>query len=254
MWTILAAMLFDSFMTTSKAPLIVIGIVYLLYKEIVHEKISKVIFAVLIFLVFATFYYSYYTRYFGESIGKINIDTALNNAEMAYYNKENILSITSVAFFNRIELFDNLIYTMKKSDQVKKGYYTFGSVAELLNLVPHAILKDRPFLYFDYFVVENILVSGLKGVSSSIGKIGESFFVLGYFGLTLSIIYAFIYFYLYYFLVYTNITLSKLLIYLNLYFLYFLNDNYFFQNIVVILYLSLFIILMNFFFNTKIKK
>jgi len=243
LYTLTLLVIFDSIMSTSKGVLVWLMIVYIFYKSIISEKIPlypKIIFP---FFFLLYFYYSYYARYFGIYTGNVDLYTVYGNMSNAYYNYEDFFSITWAAIFNRVEKFENLYITIQSTGTIDKGYFLFGSIAEIANIIPRFIWHDRPFLYFNYFVVENILVRGLKGVSSSIGRIGESFFILNYLGVIFGSIYAVISYYIYYKFALKAKSIFQVLIYLLIYFFYFTQDNYLFQMvanlILIVIYLSI---------------
>lgn len=238
---LILAVLINSAFTTAKGPLIILFFIYLIMKTIFKERINlKVV--TLAFSLFIIFWvYSYSSRYFGNVQDVKDINDLILNYEKASDNSVSAIEISTNALFNRFEHLQNLIYTIKRVNNIDKGIFVFGSTAELLNFIPSLIWPDRPFTYFNYFVVSDIFQS--KYVSSAaIGRIGEAYFVLGLSGFLMGLFYAYLFSYLFKKFYYKTRVRYYIFIYFNLYLMYFITDNYLFQGILSVVYSNMFLI------------
>lgn len=222
----LASIIFiDSAFSTSKAPVLLLLFLYLLYADTVKIKINKWVIATVAPLILIMFFYSYFSRYYSDT-SSISLSLVTNNLEQMMNNLDLFYILVFPSMFNRFELFDNLIYTTLRVDVIDKGYFAYGSIVELFNLVPRFIWSSRPYLYFDYFVGVDIL--GNYSSSASAGRIGEAYFVFGRLGFLMGIPYAYIS-YLAIKMIKSKITTAKVFFFVFLYVHYFAHDDYLFQ-------------------------
>jgi hypothetical protein len=245
----------DSIFSTSKTPIFMLLVVYLTYYSSFNFKLNKPIFLAILLMGILNFYYSYVVRYYGNIAGNITFEDIKSNIDLFYKNTEILDSKVLSSFFNRFELLDNLIYTMKRNNEIDKKYFIFGSLTEVFNIIPRVIWTEKPNLELSYYIVEVIQNKGMEKVSAGFGRIGESFFVLGYFGL----VYAFINALLMYFIYQKTVgrkgySVYGFIFYILLLFSYFSSDNYIFQSFNWILYIAIFLfILLKFIPQKKIK-
>lgn len=235
--------------STSKAPLIILMIMLILYLNIFRIKVNKkflLLFLLFLFGIFADFFYSYGVRKYGLIFGNnLNINSFYYNFNLIinHFNEININIIST--FFNRISWLDNLIYLMKRTGHFNKSYFAFGSFVSILNLIPRIIWHNKPNLHLSYFIVKVVQGEGFKHVSSNFGRIGESFLILKYGGVIFAVINSVLFFFIYYETLQRALFKTKslflIIMYFELYFSYFIGDNYIFQNIENIFYLSLFL-------------
>ena len=223
--SLVGILLIDSAFSTSKAPILLLLFLYLLYADIVKIKINKWVIATVAPLILIMFFYSYYSRYYSNT-SIISLDLVTNNLEQMMNNLDLFYNLVFPSMFNRFELFDNLIYTTLRVDVIDKGYFTYGSVVELFNLIPRFIWTSRPYLYFDYYVGIEIL--GNYSSSASAGRIGEAYFVFGRLGFLMGLPYAYIS-YLAIKMLRDKITIAKVFFFAYLYIHYFAHDDYLFQ-------------------------
>ena len=134
---------------------------------------------------------------------------------------------------------------MKRTGHFNKSYFAFGSFVSILNLIPRIIWHNKPNLHLSYFIVKVVQGEGFKHVSSNFGRIGESFLILKYGGVIFAVINSVLFFFIYYETLQRALFKTKslflIIMYFELYFSYFIGDNYIFQNIENIFYLSLFL-------------
>jgi membrane protein implicated in regulation of membrane protease activity len=84
---------------------------------------------------------------------------------------------------------DALARMIEGSVDRRNPMYALGSLVEFGNIVPRFVWEDRPHLSFNHYVTE--AVWGMHGLLSEtpIGRIGEAFYVGGWFGFIYAIIY-----------------------------------------------------------------
>lgn len=175
--------------------------------------------------------------YYRMDISSVVI-TLSSLVETFYQFQDRILG----SFFDRFELVDNLIYTMQRVNYLDLGYYKFGSLAEIFNLIPSIFWPERPEINLNIFVNREILGTGFEKVTSSIGRIGESYLIFGCAGVTFGFLYGLLFFLAYYYLFYNPKNSLYTFIYLYLFFSYFIFDDYFFQSLFTICFVSISII------------
>lgn len=222
---LVSILLIDSVFSTSKAPILLLLFLYLLYADIVKIKINKWVIVAVAPLILFMFFYSYYSRYYSDT-STISLDLVTNNLGQLSNNLDLFYNLVFPSMFNRFELFDNLIYTTLRVDVIDKGYFTYGSIVELFNLIPRFLWTSRPYVYFDYFVGIDIL--GNYSSSASAGRIGEAYFVFGRLGFLMGIPYAYIS-YLGIKILRGKLTIAKVFFFAFLYIHYFAHDDYLFQ-------------------------
>jgi hypothetical protein len=226
--------MYNVFVTTSKAPLFILVIMFIFYFSYSKRPFSKTVIIFLLSLAIINSYYSYFVRTYGIVHGTLSHEIAMTNFELARNGLE-VLTDMTPSVIGRFSLLDTLINIRLRSDIIDKGYYQFGTVVELVNLIPRFIWPDRPFLYFGYFITSDIY--GIPVFSSdSMGVIGESYFVMGNIGVIGAIIWSCIMFLMYYYLVIKSDSWILLLFYVHIYFSYLIQDNYIFQSFATLTY------------------
>jgi hypothetical protein len=230
----------NSLLTTSKAVLIIAFFAYLFYKSILGERVRKGTVALLAAAILAQWVYSYSARFAGTVFeGRIGAETVARNVEAVSANSDAVRDRIAFSFVNRLELLDDLIYTMVRVRDIDPGPYLYGSVVEAANLVPSFAWPGRPFLQFNYFVVYEILGKRQAGVSSSVGRAGEAYFVLGWGGIAAGLLYGGLFFAAYYFLCHRARRAYSVLVYPNLLFAYVIHDNYLAQSLSSLVFTNL---------------
>lgn len=241
--------IFAMIISTSKAPLIILMIILILYLDIFRIKVSKktlLLLSLLVLGIFADFFYSYGVRKYGLIFGNnISINSVYYNFNLIIHNFNRININIISTFLNRISWLDNLIYLMKRTGHFNKSFFAFGSFVGVLDLIPRFVWHNRPNFKLSYFIVRVIQGEGLKNVSSNFGRIGESFLILEYGGIIFAIINSVLFFFIYHEIlqraIYRTGSLFLFILYFEIYFSYFIGDNYIFQNFVNIFYSSIFL-------------
>jgi hypothetical protein len=251
---LILASLVLSFISTAKGPLFIILFIYLIAKQLNNEKFNLKLVIPVIIIFISFWYYSYASRFYGNVHSVSGFGDLRSNVELVTYSDISGFDLVVNTLFNRFELFQNLIYTIKKSDRIEKGVFVAGSAIEIVTFIPTIFWKDRPFPYFNYFVSKEILGLWMFTNSSSIGRIGEAFFILGYIGFLFGGIYAFLFYQIFKSFYLKSKKYFSVLIYFNIYFLYLIHDDYFFQSVFALVITSLLIILIASFYSKKIGK
>jgi hypothetical protein len=250
---LILASLVLSFISTAKGPLFIILFIYLIVKQLNNERFNfKLVIPVTIILI-SFWYYSYASRSYGNVHNVSGFGDLESNVELVTYSNISGFDLVVNTLFNRFELFQNLIYTIKKSDTINKGVFVAGSAIEIVTFIPTIFWKDRPFPYFNYFVSKEILGLWMFNNSSSIGRIGEAFFILGNLGFLFGGIYALLFYQIFKFLYLRSKKYFSILIYFNIYLLYLIHDDYFFQSAFALVITSLFIILIVSLYSNKVR-
>jgi hypothetical protein len=105
---------------------------------------------------------------------------------------ETIENVGLVGSIGRFSYLDGLILIMRSERNLDKGLYVFGSLVELVALVPRMFWPDRPLIFFNVFMAQEIY--GFDSlVEMPVGRMGEAFFVLGTIGLVVAPLYAFLF-------------------------------------------------------------
>ncbi|MBV6419263.1 MAG: hypothetical protein DAHOPDDO_00479 [Ignavibacteriaceae bacterium] len=250
---LIAASLILSFISTAKGPLFILLFVYLIVKQLSNERFNLKLVIPVIIIFISFWYYSYASRFFGNVHDVSGFGDLRSNVELVTYSNISGFDLVVNTFFNRFELFQNLIYTIKKSDRIDKGVFVAGSAIEIVTFIPSIIWTDRPFPYFNYFVSKEILGFWMSFSSSSIGRIGEAFFILGYMGFLFGGIYALLFYQIFKVFYLKSKKYFSVLIYFNIYLLYLIHDNYFFQSAFTLVITSLLIILITSLYSKKIR-
>jgi len=228
---------FESFMTTAKANFIVMTYVYLFFTSISGKKINFYLILVVISFLYFFSVYSYVARYSGSVFDVVNLETVENtlitSPELSQIYSEKI----KFSLVNRFELLDNLIIMINGYENIEKGIYYFGSIVELLNVVPRFLWEEKPKrMYFNYFVLSNVLNKNVNA-ASSVGKIGESYLIFSFFGAGLGLPVGMLFAYLYLSLLVRGSSIARL-VYATLFFTYFAYDDYMFQSTFSVFFLT----------------
>lgn len=182
---------FGAVASTSKGAIVSLLLFYLFVKSINKTRINY--FGLFITSVAIYFYMkiTYLIRYYGVVRGEFNLEQMINNYSnlmQFYYASESATAISN-SIANRFNYLDGLILTIQKFDILNNGLYSLGSISELLNIIPRFIWNDRPLINFNIYLTQNIW--GYEGIISEtpVGRIGESFLVLGVAGIFYALFY-----------------------------------------------------------------
>ena len=142
----------------------------------------------LVIIVFSS--YSYYARYFGgvgfESIGEYrDFVASFVSGDLTPAIEERLENIVDRGTY----YLDALILMSRSDLSIGAGVYALGSLVELINLIPRALGIVAEQYSFDRYV--SFAVWGeLTFTQVFIGRIGESFFVMGFAGLLYALVHA----------------------------------------------------------------
>ena len=239
---VISFVVLEILLSTHKAIIIIFAITYLIYCNINYKEVSIPFMFLLGIVAVVIFIYSYAARFSAITYYRMDISSVVitlsSLVETFYQFQDRILG----SFFDRFEIVDNLIYTMQRVNYLDLGYYKFGSLAEIFNLIPSIFWPERPEINLNIFVNREILGTGFEKVTSSIGRIGESYLIFGCAGVTFGFLYGLLFFLAYYYLFYNPKNSLYTFIYLYLFFSYFIFDDYFFQSLFTICFVSISII------------
>lgn len=178
-------------LSTSKAPILILLFTYIFFISTNNLKINYTYIIIAIFLLFASFIYSYYSRYYFDVYSSgadfSSIITQIFNDPNINYQKFLINPLIT-----RFEQLENLCVVIARREDINLNYYSFGSIVEIVNLIPRILWTERPFLNFNYFVTNEIYRSNIYW-SSSIGRFGEAFLISGIFSVFSLIFYLIFY-------------------------------------------------------------
>lgn len=124
----------------------------------------------------------------GPSSGEI-VQRSVNSAWAAAADKDRVVNVGLRNSADRFNYLDGLILSMRrpKASVLTADDYAYGSAVELLNFVPRQLFPRRMMYNFSWNTTSAVF--GLPfDMMSPIGRIGESFYVLGYFGLIYAVL------------------------------------------------------------------
>lgn len=184
-------LLLEAFLTTGKGVLAAFILLFLFVDNLLTGRTfraSLVVVGAAVMVFFST--YSYYARYMG-GIGLASLSDYLAFART--FLEEDFLAAVGSQLESILErgtyYFDALPLMMRGDTAAGGESYVYGSLVELLNLIPRKLGLVSEQYSFDRHVA--FAVWGEFDFSQIfIGRIGESFFVLGYFGVFYAAIYA----------------------------------------------------------------
>lgn len=189
--TVSAIILFESFATTSKSTVVALLLFYLFFKSLNKSKINYAVICLCSCAIYLYMTVTYLVRYYGVVRGSLNLQTVIANysnlADLFHYGSNQQLGIQGVA--GRFNYLDGLAFTMQHAERLDKGVYSLGGIAELLNAIPRYFWPERDLFNFNMYLTRNIWGFGDLVSETPIGRIGESFFVLGYAGLLYAVVY-----------------------------------------------------------------
>ncbi len=181
----------EAFVTTGKGVIVSLLLLFLFLDNLMTGRVFRVsvlLIGVLLTVLFSS--YSYYARYEGG----VGLTSLRDYADfLQVFAKEDFRATVDAQMVNIIErgtyYLDALLLMGRTDPSAGSGVYAFGSLVELANLVPRAfdILSEQ--YSFDRHVTYSVW--GESSFSQVfIGRIGESFYVLGFAGLLYALIYS----------------------------------------------------------------
>lgn len=193
---LIALSLGEALVTTAKGIVIAFLLLFLFVDNLLTGRVvrlSVLFVGILLSVLFST--YSYYARYSG-GIGLESLED-YTNALVAFL-EDDVLQIVDEGVISIVEratyYLDALLLMARTDASMEAGPYALGSLVELANLLPRG-LEFFPEQYsFDRYVTH--AVWGEYDFSQIfIGRIGESYFVLGHAGLLYALVHASIFAY-----------------------------------------------------------
>lgn len=187
--------LVESIVSSAKGPLFSLLILYLFTMSAYGKRINYYLVTLSASAIIILSIFSYYIRYFGQVTGEFSAETLTRNYQVASEISQSDYDVkTGLGHIaNRLNYLDALALTVKKRDTVTTGNYPAGSFSELLTLVPRFVWENRPLFNFNIFATREIWGYSELISETPIGRIGESFLVLGFFGLLYAVFYGFIF-------------------------------------------------------------
>lgn len=192
------SVLFVSVASATKGLLPYLFCAYFFCNAIRGKKLR--ILALVLFLAIGVGYsiFSYLLRQYGTVSGEFSFELVFDNllrATEASQDPNKFREVGVISSLERLAYLDPLIYMMQGNIPVpaaQSDFWVLGSLAEMGNLIPRFIWPSRPFLDFNKFVTYGVW--GIPGLMSStpIGRLGESYYVLEYFGLLYAVAYGLI--------------------------------------------------------------
>lgn len=183
-----------SAISTAKGPFVVLVLGSLYFFNMFQIRIRTKLTAVILVLLVFVFVYSYLVRYYGIARGEFSSYQILDNITTVRDIGSDIEKIKTVGFQSLIDRFsylDGLIIIIREHNELDRSYYILGSIVEPLNIIPRFLWGDRPLFNFNIYLTQVVWGFGPLAFSETpIGRIGESFLVMGYFGIIYSVLYA----------------------------------------------------------------
>ena len=223
------AYLLETVLATAKGPILYLLILYVIYKSYFEMRINvRLVLGIgLLGLVYAA--YTYLARYFGDVRSGFSLVGVTDTITGVIENIEHWSEIGVQGTISRFSYLDGLILLMNKGAWLDQGYFSLGTVTELINLIPRFLYPDRPEINFNVYLSGEVWDSG-SVAENPIGRIGEAFFVFRYAGVVIAPIYASIMFFAYRLLL-CSASPWKQGVYFSMFFIYLLPDAYFFYNV-----------------------
>lgn len=238
--SVIFLLFFGALVTTSKGDFVNFFFIFAILWNLSGKKVkNKIIFMVLplggMFVVYSTL-----MRYLQFATGEFSFLTFVSNIFDAFSAvMDSEIDISQAKHFGILERFNYLDALIKMmGSRFEKGDYVLGSVRDVLGLVPSAIWVDKPFFNFNVYISQAVWEFPVV-MEIPFGRIGESFFILSYFGLAFGVIYGFILRMCYQLLFLNGDNLQKIL-YFSLLFSVIIPDAFMFYNYRSVIYVLFF--------------
>lgn len=228
---LLGLLVFSSIITTGKGILILSLMSFLVASNIARKDrvgIWLILFAPILLVLFA---YSYYAR----KIGYIYLESDVERDYFSlltevFSNFEFYISESFESIVDRFEFMDNFYFLMSRNISDYDGIYKYGSIGELITLIPSFLNPfDIDFISYPVFVQNVIIGKGFDNVSMFIGRAGEAYQIFGFAGFGFGLLYGILFAVIFNILM-TKITPAKLILYLVVLFLYIVHDSHLTQS------------------------
>lgn len=189
---ILLLSMVDTIVSTGKGIFLYFLVLYLSYKDQINEKISKQFVSGLVSVAIIFSIYSYIARFYGNVRGQATVQSVGETLGNVQDNASAGAGMALSSIATRFSYLDGLALTIRRHSVIDKGPYKYGSLVEIGTLLPRVVWPSRPFLSFNHYITYAVWESAVFS-EVPIGRIGESFFVGGWFGLVYAIMYGFIF-------------------------------------------------------------
>lgn len=190
---VVATIVVSAVVSTSKGELVSLLVTVVLGSAIRRKPIPKAVLVGGVAFVLAFSVYSYLARYYGVVSGRSEWSVVADNFDRVMTAVEDVDVVREKGVDQSVDRFlglDGLILCQRRGTLFENNEYRYGSIVELVSIVPRFLWEDRPRFGFNYFVTQDVW--GLPGsvVSSTpLGRIGESFYVANWGGLLYAILY-----------------------------------------------------------------
>lgn len=190
MVALLVLVVLEAFLTTGKGIVAALFLLLLFLDNLLNGRVLRPSLAVTgtaVLVMFST--YSYYARYTGGiALDTFDDYTAFLSGFAAQDIPEAIAEQLDRILDRGTYYLDALILMSRTEVAPEHGPYALGSLVELSNLVPRAFGIVGEQYSFDRYVTLAVW-GGLDFSQVFIGRIGESYFVLGFAGLIYAVLY-----------------------------------------------------------------
>jgi hypothetical protein len=193
------AIVLSTLITTAKGPMAYLVLIYLIWTSMTNRRPRLALLAIGVAAFFSVSIYSYVARYYGTVRGEFSREVVQSNIETVYRKLSDGYAgreMGARGTGDRISYLDGLALCIENRDWVSRGSYAFGSMVEFLNLVPRFAWPDRPFYSFNHQMTSDVWGAAVFS-EMPIGRIGESYYVLGPLGIAYAALYVGLYFFLY---------------------------------------------------------
>ncbi len=186
-----------STLSTAKAPIVALILAYCFLRNAHGRRPNRAILMGTLVCASLFFVYSYLARYYGVVRGEFDLVEHVEGITRALdpvreMDAEAIENVGVVGSIGRFSYLDGLILIIRSERYMDKGRFLFGSVMELVALVPRIFWPDRPLINFNIFMAQEIY--GFDSlVEMPVGRAGEAYFALGIMGLFVAPFYAFLF-------------------------------------------------------------
>jgi hypothetical protein len=180
--------------STSKGELVNLLLLILVASGVARKRLPRLIVAISTAAVVAFAIFSYLIRFHGTTTGRSDKETVIENIERAVNAASDEDEIRKKGIGSSIDRFsgiDGLALCMRKNTFLENNSYRFGSITEVVQVVPKYLWPTRPAVNFNSFVTHEVWEQHWSVVNNMpIGRIAESFYVLNWGGLTYAVVYA----------------------------------------------------------------
>lgn len=190
---VVATIVLSAVVSTAKGELVSLLVAVVLGSAIRRKPLPRAVLVGGVAFVLAFSVYSYLARYYGVVSGRSEWSVVAENFDRVIAAASDADIVREKGVDQSVDRFlglDGLVLCQRRGTFLESNEYRFGSLGELVSIIPRFLWEDRPKLAFNYFVTQDVW--GLPdGVVSSIplGRIGESFYVANWAGLLYAVVY-----------------------------------------------------------------